>query len=66
MATFGGLPWDCILGSDVVRHYKPDKAMYLMPSELFDLPPSAVMMVAAHAGEERGPLWPRQDPGSPA
>jgi len=51
MAKFGGLPWDCILGSDVVRHYKPDKEMYLMPSEFFDLPPSAVMMVAAHAGD---------------
>jgi 2-haloacid dehalogenase len=51
MAKFGGLPWDCVLGSDVARHYKPDKEMYLMPSEYFDIPPSAVMMVAAHVGD---------------
>jgi 2-haloacid dehalogenase len=51
MAKFGGLPWDCILGSDIVRHYKPDKEMYLMPGAFFDLPQSAVMMVAAHAGD---------------
>ena len=25
MAKFGGLPWDCVLGSDVARHYKPDR-----------------------------------------
>jgi 2-haloacid dehalogenase len=51
MAKFGGLPWDCILGSDVARHYKPDKEMYMMPGEFFDLPPSAVLMVAAHPGD---------------
>jgi 2-haloacid dehalogenase len=48
LGKFGGLPWDCVLGSDIVRHYKPDPEMYLMPCELFDLPPSAVLMVAAH------------------
>ena len=51
MAKFGGLPWDCVLGSDVARHYKPDREMYLMPSEFFDIPPSAVLMVAAHSGD---------------
>lgn len=51
MAKFGGIPWDCVLGSDVVRHYKPDREMYMMPGEFFDIPPSAVMMVAAHAGD---------------
>ena len=24
MAKYGGLPWDTVLGSDLVRHYKPD------------------------------------------
>ena len=48
MAKFANLPWDCILGSDIARHYKPDKEMYMMPGEFFDVPPSAVMMVAAH------------------
>lgn len=51
MAKFAGLPWDCVLGSDVVRHYKPDREMYLMPGDFFDLPPSAVLMVAAHTGD---------------
>jgi len=51
MAKFGGLPWDCVLGSDIARHYKPDPEMYLMPGEIFDLPPSAVLMVAAHTGD---------------
>jgi 2-haloacid dehalogenase len=51
MAKFAGLPWDCILASDVARHYKPDKEMYLMPGEFFGIPPSSVMMVAAHAGD---------------
>jgi 2-haloacid dehalogenase len=51
MAKFAGLPWDCILSTELVRHYKPDKETYLMPPEFFDLPPSDVMMVAAHAGD---------------
>ncbi len=51
MAKFGDLAWDCVLGSDVVRHYKPDREMYMMPSEFFDVPPSAVMLVAAHTGD---------------
>lgn len=51
MAKFGGLPWDCVLGSDIARHYKPDPEMYLMPGRFFGLPPSAVLMVAAHPGD---------------
>src|SRR5262249_24573794 len=51
MARFAGLPWDCSLASDIARHYKPDKEMYLMPGEFFGIPPSSVMMVAAHAGD---------------
>jgi 2-haloacid dehalogenase len=51
MGKFAALPWDCILSTELVRHYKPDKETYLMPGELFDVPPSAVMMVAAHPGD---------------
>ena len=29
MAKFAGLPWDCVLGSDVFRHFKPDPETYL-------------------------------------
>jgi 2-haloacid dehalogenase len=48
MAKHAGLPWDCILGAEVARHYKPDKEAYLTAAELLDLPPSEIMMVAAH------------------
>src|SRR5258705_5776292 len=51
MAKFAGLPWDAILSTELVRHYKPDKETYLMPGEFFDLEPSNVMMVAAHPGD---------------
>ena len=51
MAKFAGLPWDTVLSTELVRHYKPDKETYLMPGEFWDLPPSGVMMVAAHEGD---------------
>ena len=51
MAKRGGLPWDCILGAELVRHYKPDPETYLSPVQFFDLTPPEVMMVAAHPGD---------------
>jgi 2-haloacid dehalogenase len=51
MAKFTGLPWDVILSTELVRHYKPDRETYLMPGEFWDLQPAQVMMVAAHAGD---------------
>jgi 2-haloacid dehalogenase len=51
MAKFTGLPWDTVLSTELVRHYKPDRETYLMPGEFWDLPPAGVMMVAAHAGD---------------
>jgi len=51
MAKFASLPWDTVLSTELVRHYKPDKETYLMPGEFWDLPPSAVMMCAAHEGD---------------
>lgn len=51
MAKHEGLPWDCILSTELVRHYKPDKETYLMPGEFFDVKPGDVMMVAAHGGD---------------
>jgi 2-haloacid dehalogenase len=48
MAKFAGLPWDCILSAENVRHYKPDPSVYLLVPQLFDLKPEQVMMVAAH------------------
>ena len=49
MAKHCGLPWDTVLGSDLVRHYKPDAEMYQSAIEFLGSgDPSAVMMVAAH------------------
>jgi 2-haloacid dehalogenase len=48
MAKRGGLPWDCILGAEIVQRYKPDPEVYLSPAKLFALDVSQVMMVAAH------------------
>jgi 2-haloacid dehalogenase len=51
MAKRARIPWDCILSTELVRHYKPDRETYLMPGEFFDLQPAQVMMVAAHEGD---------------
>lgn len=49
MAKHCGLPWDTVLGSDLVRHYKPDAEMYQSAIELLGSGDAgAVMMVAAH------------------
>jgi 2-haloacid dehalogenase len=48
LAKHGGLPWDCILSAENVRHYKPNPEVYLLVPQLFDLKPEQVMMVAAH------------------
>jgi 2-haloacid dehalogenase len=48
MAKFAGLPWDCILSTELVQHFKPDPETYLMVPAFFDVEPSTVMMVAAH------------------
>ena len=48
LAKFAGLPWDVILGSDLVHHYKPDREMYLSAPFYLDLKPEEVMMCAAH------------------
>ena len=51
LAKFASLPWDVILGSDLVRHYKPDREMYLSAPLYLDLKPEEVMMCAAHVGD---------------
>ena len=51
MAKHGGLPWDCILSAEIMRHYKPDPETYLGAAELLGLQPSEVMMVAAHKSD---------------
>jgi len=36
-----------------VKHYKPDREVYLSAAEYLDLKPADVMMVAAHLGDLR-------------
>lgn len=47
LAKFGGLPSDVILGGDFVRHYKPDREMYVSAPHDLDLKPEEVMVCAA-------------------
>ena len=53
MAKHSGLPWDCVLGAELVRHYKPDREVYQSAADFLDLSPAEVMMVAAHLGDLR-------------
>lgn len=53
LAKHSGLPWDCILGAELVRHYKPDPEVYLSAAQFLNLKPDEVMMVAAHLGDLR-------------
>ena len=53
LARYAGLPWDCILGAELARAYKPDPKTYLTGVELLGLQPGDAMMVAAHAGDLR-------------
>lgn len=53
MAKHAGLPWDCILSAELVRHYKPDAEVYRMAAELLNLLPHEVLMVAAHQDDLR-------------
>ena len=53
MAKHAGLPWDCILGAELARHYKPDREVYQSAADFLDLKLDQVMMVAAHLGDLR-------------
>ena len=53
LAKYGGLPWDCILGAELARHYKPDPEVYQSAADFLDLKVGDVMMVAAHLGDLR-------------
>jgi len=48
LAKHAGLPWDCILGAEIARDYKPKPAVYLASCGALRLDPSEVLMVAAH------------------
>jgi 2-haloacid dehalogenase len=46
-----GLPWDAILGAEVVRAYKPMPAAYVRTVDMLGLRPAEVCMVAAHLSD---------------
>ena len=48
MAKRAGLPWDLVLGAELVEHYKPDPEVYDSVPRLLALRPEQVLMVAAH------------------
>lgn len=51
MAKRAALPWDAILGAEVVRAYKPSPQVYVDTVEILGLKPAEVCMVAAHNGD---------------
>jgi 2-haloacid dehalogenase len=51
LAKRAGLPWDCILGAETARAYKPMPEAYLASCRQLGLAPAQVMMVAAHNGD---------------
>ena len=48
LARYARLPWDCILGAELARAYKPQREVYAATCAALRLPPEQVMMVAAH------------------
>lgn len=51
MAKRAGLPWDLVLGAEIVGHYKPDAEVYDAAPRLLALEPAEVLMVAAHVDD---------------
>jgi 2-haloacid dehalogenase len=51
MAKRAALPWDLVLGAELVEHYKPDDEVYDSAPRLLALPPEHVLMVAAHVSD---------------
>jgi len=48
MAKRAGLPWDAILGAELVQTYKPRPEAYLGTADILGLQPAQICMVAAH------------------
>jgi 2-haloacid dehalogenase len=54
MAKRGGMPWDCIITTELRRTFKPEREAYLLAATLLDLQPDQVMLVAAHDSDLKG------------
>lgn len=48
LARHAGFHWDCILGADIARQYKPHPSVYQASCATLGLRPEQVMMVACH------------------
>lgn len=53
MAKRAGLPWDCVLGAETARAYKPMPEAYVTSCRMLGLEPAQVCMVAAHNNDLR-------------
>jgi 2-haloacid dehalogenase len=51
MAKRAGLPWDAILGAEVVQAYKPTPEAYLRTVDVLGMRSEEVCLVAAHNGD---------------
>jgi 2-haloacid dehalogenase len=51
IAKRAGLPWDAILGAEIVRAYKPMPEAYLRTAEVLAMEPAELCLVAAHNGD---------------
>jgi 2-haloacid dehalogenase len=54
MARHAGLPWDCIISTELRNTFKPEREAYLLAPTLLDLEPDQVMLVAAHDSDLKG------------
>ena len=54
MARHGGMPWDCIISTELRNTFKPAREAYLLAATLLDLEPDQVMLVAAHDSDLKG------------
>jgi 2-haloacid dehalogenase len=48
LSRFARLPWDAVIGSDLLLTYKPDPEAYRRAAQLLDLAPHLIMLCAAH------------------
>ena len=51
MAKRASLPWDAILGAEVVQAYKPMPEAYLRTADILAMRPEQICLVAAHNGD---------------
>ncbi|WP_353817176.1 haloacid dehalogenase type II [Mesorhizobium sp.] len=51
MAKRSRIPWDAILGAEVVQAYKPTPEAYLRTADVLAMKPDEICLVAAHNGD---------------